>query len=120
MRLSIRNRFTGTVYPRSGQVEAVVDTGYDGFLLVPEALYAEAGFGEGVSATRDVYVADGRKVTMRSTVAAVEVHGIQRLYDGFIETGPGIGEVLAGARLLNRFRVTLDYCSGTAQLAPCG
>ncbi len=119
LRLVLRNHFAETTYPPKGKVQAVADTGYDGFLAVPETVFDALGLSSLSSYTRTVVTADGRTIGMRCSPATVEMAPIEGSYDGLVETGPGIEEVLAGTMLLSRFKVTLNYCAGVFRTEPC-
>lgn len=120
VRIVIVNRFSDAVYPRGSTMAAVLDTGYEGFLAVPEDVYLSLGFGEGVSSTREGVLADGKEVEIRSALASAEVHGTGTRCQGPVDTWHGLNEVLAGTQFLRWFNASLDYCSGVLRLVPCG
>jgi clan AA aspartic protease len=119
LQISVRNPFSGAVYPEVGSVQAVVDTGYDGFLVVPQRVYSELHLDSAPASKRNVFTADGRRVEMKSSLASVGVTGTGKSYDGPVETAPGVDEVLLGTRLLSGFRVTMNYCAGVFRIEPC-
>ena len=120
VRLLVRNPFSGSSYPGKGFAPAVVDTGYDGFLAVPEDVFRHLGLDASPNSERPVFTADGRLVTLRSAPSAVEVQDQNGEFEGMVETGTGVEEILAGARFLSSFRVTLNYCAGVLKMQPCG
>jgi clan AA aspartic protease len=119
LQISVKNHFSGGVYPQVGSVQAVVDTGYDGFLVVPQRIYRELQLDSAPTSKRRVVTADGRRVEMESSLASVGVTGTGRSYDGPVETAPGVDEVLLGTRLLSGFHVTMNYCAGVFRIEPC-
>jgi clan AA aspartic protease len=120
VRLRIRNLPFSVSYPSRGSVEAIVDTGYEGFLLVPRRVFDALSLDEMMTQARTVEVADGRRVRSRVAYGTVELEGAKHETDGPIETIEGLTEVLVGTRLLSEYRVTLDYCLRVASIKPCG
>jgi clan AA aspartic protease len=114
--LIIRNPFTGRAYPERGSVIAIIDTGYEGFLLIPSDVF-DTTFGELESERREIILADGRKVRSRGVFgeAILEPYVV----DGFIETVEGVNEFVVGAEFLESFKLELDYCTKTARLELC-
>lgn len=119
VRIRLRNLPLKAAYPSDGSVEAVVDTGYEGFVAVPPEVFAALHLDEMLVRQRTVEVADGRKVRSRVAYATVEVAGVDREIDGAVETMDGLTEILIGARLLSEFRLTLDYCLRVVSVDLC-
>ena len=119
VRIRLRNLPLGVEYPRDGSIEAVMDTGYEGFLAVPPSIFGALGLGKMMTRSRTVHVADGRGVRSRVAYGTVALEGVAKEIDGPVETFEGLAEVLIGTRLLSDFRVTLDYCLRAATLKPC-
>jgi clan AA aspartic protease len=114
--LIIRNPFTGRAYPERGSVVAIIDTGYEGFLLIPSDVF-DTTFGELESERRELILADGRKVRSRGVFGETILEPY--VVDGFIETVEGVNEFVVGAEFLESFKLELDYCAKTARLALC-
>ncbi|MDE1854273.1 MAG: hypothetical protein KGI38_11090 [Thaumarchaeota archaeon] len=119
VRLSVRNHLLGLSYPTVGSALGVVDTGYDGFLAVPAEIFSALGLDKLPSASRTVLAADGRPLKLASSFASVSLLGVGQSLDGPVESGPGMGEILVGTRLLRRFNIKLDYCSGVFRIERC-
>ena len=119
VRIRLSNLPLKAEYPSDASVEAVVDTGYEGFIAVPREVFAALRLDEMVAGQRTVEVADGRKVRSRVAYATVAVEGADREIDGAVETMDGLTEILIGARLLSEFRLMLDYCLGVVSVIPC-
>lgn len=119
IRIRISNLGLGAVYPSSGVVEAVVDTGYEGFLMVPRRIFEVLKLHEMMVQGRKIRVADGRTVESKVAYATVELEGTGREIDGAVETIDGLDEILAGIGLVSRFSLTLDYCLRVFSLRPC-
>jgi clan AA aspartic protease len=118
-RIKIRNLPLNSQYPKDGSIEAVVDTGYAGFLAVPRQVFEALHLDEMRTLPRKVEVADGRAVGSVVAYGTVEFPEANREVDGPIETIEGMSEVLVGARLLSEFRTTLDYCVRVFSVMPC-
>jgi len=117
--VKIRNLPLGASYPSRGSVQAIVDTGYDGFLLVPRHVFEALSLDEMVTRTMKIEVPDGRTVESTVAYATVEFEDAKREVDGPVETMDGLEEVLAGTRMLCKFKLTLDYCLRVISVRPC-
>jgi len=118
-RLRLRNIPLKTEYPSNGSVEAIVDTGYEGFLAVPSSIFRAVRLDEIVTRQAMVEVVDGRRLQSEVAYGTVELDGVKGEFDGPVETLAGLGEVLVGVRLLSEFRFTLDYCTRAVSVNPC-
>ena len=119
VRIRVRNVLLKKGYPSEGSVEAVMDTGYGGFLAVPEPVFDALSLGKLMTESRSVELADGRKVRSKVAYGTVDLVGMDREVDGPVETIEGLTEVLLGTRLLSHFRVRLDYCLRAVSFDPC-
>jgi clan AA aspartic protease len=120
VRIKVRNVLLKEEYPSDGSVEAVMDTGYGGFLAVPESIFDALSLGKLMTQSRTVELADGRRARSKVAYGTVELVGMNHEVDGPVETIEGLTEVLLGTRLLSDFRVTLDYCLRVVSFDPCG
>jgi clan AA aspartic protease len=118
LRVKVCNLPLGIEYPKGGSMEAVVDTGYGGFLAVPRDIFDALNFHKMMTRPRQVEVADGRVVGSVVAYGTVKVEEAREV-DGPIETIEGLTEVLVGTHLLADFRMTLDYCLRVASIKPC-
>jgi len=119
VRIRVRNVLLKKGYPSEGSVEAVMDTGYGGFLAVPEPVFDALSLGKLMTESRTVELADGRMVRSKVAYGTVDLVGTNHEVDGPVETIEGLTEVLLGTRLLSHFRVTLDYCLRAVSFDPC-
>ena len=119
VRLRLLNLALKAAYPSDGLLEAVVDTGYEGFVAVPNSVFSALRLDEMRTLRATVEVADGRKVSSKVAYGTVKVEGMRVEVDGPVETVEGLSEVLVGVRLLSEFRVTLDYCLRMLSVDPC-
>ena len=91
---------------RAREVEAVIDTGFNGYLTLPPMLAADLGL---------PVVGDAEAVLADGSDAAFDVYGATVLWDGearYIEVGAvGVG-VLAGMRLLDSHSLYVEVEGG--------
>lgn len=119
MRVVVRNPLLDKRYPAEGQVLAVVDTGYEGFLAVPPDVFASLSFGELQLEKRRLLLANGAALSAEGAYGAFRASDVPLDADGFVETYEGLGEVLLGVEALSRARVLLDYCSRRVRVEAC-
>ena len=119
VRLRVENLLLGKRYPQSGWAEAVIDTGYQGFVAVPRGAFASLSIPRPWTSERSVRLADGSVLRSEMGPGTATVDSEAEV-DGPIETLPGLAEVLVGTQFLSRFRLELDYCLRSAVLARCG
>ena len=115
--LRVRNPFTGAAFPRSGELQAVLDTGYSGFLLVPEDQFKDFGLvkseqGEGI-------LADRRHVRFEGAFATIEFPSQRVAVDGLVQTAPWASEVLLGLDGMRRLFIGIDSCAKNVSIEPC-
>ncbi len=88
------------------EVEAVVDTGFNGYLTLPPMLMEDLDLP--VVGDSEATLADGSQ-------AAFDVYGVTVLWDGqpmYVETGAVGGEPLVGMSLLDRHNLNIDVEDG--------
>ncbi len=91
---------------QASEIEAVIDTGFTGFLTVPPALATELGLAH--RGTSRATLADGSEVTFPS-------YGVAVLWDGqprYIEADAADVIPLVGMRLLDRHNLNIDVENG--------
>ena len=100
---------TLTLRGPSGQareIEAVIDTGYNGFLALPPALVAELGL---------PYQGDGRAVLADGREETFDVYGVTVLWDDqpiYIDADTVGLEPLVGMLLLDRHSLYVEITDG--------
>ncbi len=117
--LRIRNYVLQSTYPREGETQAVVDTGYEGFLLIPARIFREAGLGELKLQSRSLLAADGRRFITKGAYGAIELPALGKETEGFIEYNPAFQEILVGMQGLDGLVLEVDTCRKEASLRIC-
>ncbi|RLI78917.1 clan AA aspartic protease [Archaeoglobales archaeon] len=116
LEISIENPFNSRIYPEDGEVLAVVDTGYEGFLMLPENLFKLLGFDELSLEERKLLLPDGNFIVSHGTYGIIKVGDFK--CEGFIETTK-VDELILGIDFLSNFRITLDYCIKRLEIYKC-
>ncbi len=116
LEISIENPFSGKVYPKEGKVLAVIDTGYEGFLMVPEDIFHALEFDKLCLDERKLMLPNGKFITSRGTYGIVKIEDIK--CEGFVETSE-VDELILGIDFLSNFRITLNYCLKRLEIVKC-
>ncbi len=114
--ISIENPFNGKVYPEDGAVLAVVDTGYEGFLMLPIDTFQDLGFEELSLESRRLLLPNSSYIVSHGTYGIVRIGEFK--FEGFIETS-NVDEIIAGIDLLSNLRLVLDYCTKRLEIHKC-
>ncbi len=88
------------------EIDAVIDTGFNGFLVLPPALVADLGL---------PIVGDGEAVLADGSEAAFDVYGVSLLWDGqprYVETGAVGLDPLLGMAMLDGYDLNIQVRSG--------
>lgn len=117
--LRIRNYALDITYPRDGETHAIVDTGYEGFLLLPRSVFNESGLGELKLQSRRLLAADGKRFSTRGAYGAVELPALGTEIEGFIECTPTFNEILLGMQGLQGLVFEADTCINETRLRLC-
>ena len=91
---------------QSREVEAVIDTGYSGFLVLPTALVTELGL---------AYRSQGQAILADSSEATFDVYDVTLIWDGqprHIESDAVGATPLAGMRLMDRHSLYVEIEDG--------
>ena len=92
------------------EVEAVIDTGYSGFLTLPLALVAELGL---------AFVGSGHAVLANDAEVEFDVYDVTVLWDGqpiFVEADATGSTPLVGMLLLDKHNLNIDVEEGGSVL----
>jgi len=115
----LENPIMNKRFPSDGEALAVVDTGYEGFLLVPESIFHELSLEEFATDQRQLVLANGLSVRSVGTFGKVVLSSFKIRFDGFIEAVHGAEEIVAGTELIRNFTITLDYCVRKIEANKC-
>ena len=88
------------------EVDAVVDTGFNGYLILPPMLVADLGL---------PVVGDGEAVLADGSEAAFDVYGVTMLWDGqprYVEAGAVGVDPLVGMSMLDRHDLSIQVRDG--------
>ncbi len=88
------------------EVDAVVDTGFNGYLVLPPTLVADLGL---------PVVGDGEAVLADGSEAAFDVYGVTMLWDGqerYVETGAVGVDPLVGMAMLDNHDLSIQVRDG--------
>ncbi len=91
---------------RTREVEAVVDTGFNGYLTLPPMLVADLALS---------VVGDGEAVLADGSEAAFDVYGVTAVWDGelrYVETGAVGVDPLVGMSLLDSHSLYVEVADG--------
>ena len=88
------------------EIEAVVDTGFNGFLTLPPALVAELGL---------TFQGEGWTTLANGSVETFEIYGVTMLWDGlprYVDADAVGPTPLAGMSLLDRQNLNIEVVDG--------
>mgnify|MGYP006271079693 CR=1 FL=1 len=117
--IELSNPFLKTHYPPDGSVMAVLDTGFTGFLLVPNRIFSERRLDELKPVVTTGQLADGTSIHLRGAYGSLRISEVDFVDEGLIETAPSIGEIILGVRGVKRLRTLLDGCRRLLVMERC-
>jgi len=116
--IRLNNPFLDTMFPSVGSVDAVLDTGYSGFVLVPQEIFLQLGFDQLVHKRSRAVLADGRRIELRGSYGSI-VFKESLTVDGLVETNRDITEVLLGVDGIRKLVLTIDSCRRKIIIETC-
>jgi len=119
LEIAVRNPIMDKTFPADGRVAAVIDTGFEGFLLVPEDVFEKLSLNELAVDRRELILPNGQRAFSTGTYCEVMIPDLGVRLDGFVETLKGVREVVIGADLLQNLRLTLNYCLRVVEVEAC-
>jgi clan AA aspartic protease len=121
VRITIENPLLRTAYPAEEGtfLNAAIDTGHQGFLAIPAAIYGKLELDKIKGENRRVVLADGSVSKSRGAYATLRIPHLSMKMDGFIETFRGLDEVMVGVEALVQLKLILDFCVRKAKLEKC-
>lgn len=88
------------------EIEAVVDTGYNGYLTLPPALVAELGL---------TFQSEGWATLANGSVETFDIYGVTMLWDGqlrYVDADAQGNDPLVGMSLLDRHNLNIEVADG--------
>jgi len=119
LEIIIRNPIMNKSFPSEGEVIAVLDTGFEGFLLIPETVFEELSFNQFAVNRRKLILANGLFAQSTGTFGEVIIPNLNVQLDGFIETIGGVEEIVIGTELMKSLKLILDYCVRRMEAKNC-
>ncbi|HKW05539.1 MAG TPA: clan AA aspartic protease [Nitrososphaerales archaeon] len=119
VQIKLDNPLLEASFPSEGSVSAVIDTGYEGFVLVPRSVFHTLGLNKLRSESRRLTMANGSPSKTQGAYAVLRIPHISLRIDGFVETLAGLEEILVGVEALSKMRVLLDYCAKRVSMEKC-
>ncbi len=110
LRIVLENPLLGERYPSEGEVLAVLDTGYEGFLAVPWEVFDALKLGELMVGKGELILPNKQVITTRTAYAAARIVDAKVLVEGLIETFNELDEIVAGQEFLSALHLVIDYC----------
>jgi len=113
----VSNPLSGRKYPEEGEVLALIDTGFNGFLIVPEDVFGAVG-----AVVVDEANIVGACCEVRAKVSPIRIiiGGLNLSIDGECLTYEGAREVVLGMEVLSKLRITFDGCRKEGHVGRCG
>ena len=119
LEIIIKNPMMNKVFPSEGTVIAILDTGFEGFLLIPENVFKQLSFDKLSLEQRQLILANSLSIQSTGTFGEVVIPSLKNQFDGFIETIKGVEEIVVGTGLIEKLRLTLDYCTRRIEVKSC-
>ena len=120
LEIVLNNPFYSRRYPESGTVLAIMDTGYEGFVAIPNDVFESSLWMDRLQQeTAELSLANGKLIESRGSYATLTVPSIPISLDGMVETYDGMDEIIIGSEFLSHFKTVLDYCYKKTEFIPC-
>ena len=116
--IRIINPLSGLEYPRGGEVFALLDTGFDGFLLVSDEIYWSLKLDELNPIEVTLHSLSSRMKGFKFPIR-VYIELLDFEIDGDVIYIKGNKEVLVGQEFLSAFKLTIDGCERKLSIEIC-
>jgi clan AA aspartic protease len=117
--IMVTNTLAAPFHPPERSVVAVVDTGYSGFLLLPQAIFDALGFDDLRRDSSQARLANGSSVEMSSAYGTIRFGDLGAEADGRVQTCEAAEEVLIGMDGLRGLAITVDGCMKMCYARTC-
>ena len=103
----ISNPLSSKRYPEEGEVLALIDTGFDGFLIVPQDIFRVLD----IVPSREATII-GVCCELKSEVAPIRIiiDPLNLIVDGECATYKGAREIILGIEAISKLKLILDGC----------
>lgn len=115
----LSNPLLSVKFPESGSVLAVIDTGYEGFAVVPQDIFKKLRLDELSQHKRALTLPTERLIESTGSYARIIIPELKTFRDGFVETTDGVDEIVLGTEFLEGFKLVLDYCTRSFEINSC-
>lgn len=115
----LENPLLSVKYPEEGCVLSVLDTGYEGFAMLPEEVFKELKLNELLLDKRKIIMPNGDIIESVGTYGKIVIPELNASKDGFIEASKGVDEIVLGGEFARDFRFVLDYCLNKFEIFVC-
>ncbi|MGQ4892502.1 MAG: hypothetical protein ACP6IP_08445 [Candidatus Njordarchaeia archaeon] len=116
--IRINNPFNGKTYPAKGEVLALIDTSFNGFLMINKSVFRELNL-EGFVPTKVKIEGVCCKTYGVKTPIRVIVPFLNLVKDGeaiYLEKN---SEILVGMEFLSKLNIIMDNCAKRINIEPC-
>ena len=112
----ISNPLSGKNYPEEGKVLALVDTGFDGFLIVPEDIFDAL---DALAVDEATITGICCKVKARVSPVRIVIEDLNLSIDGECLTYEEAKEIILGVEALSKLRIVFDGCKKEGHIERC-
>ncbi len=100
-------------------MNVVVDTGFEGFLLLPWEIFREAGFAELKPIHTMLIGPEGKRFDSKGAYGSIEFPALGKEAEGIIDSSRGAKECLLGVQGLEGLVLEVDSCQRESRLRLC-
>ena len=113
----ISNPLSGKKYPEKGEILALIDTGFDGFLIIPEDIFNSLD----ALATHEATITGiCCRVKAKISPIRIVIKDLNLSIDGECLTYEEAKEIILGIEALYKIRITFNGCRKEGKIERCG
>lgn len=102
----IENPLLKKTYPEEGAVAAIIDTGYEGFLLIPGDISNHLGFNQMKTLKRQLILPNGEAIDAEGFYGKITLTQINQSLEGYIETIKNQTGIILGTQAIKNLELT--------------